>query len=69
MGEVLRKEVICLGDDHFCSFYFNLLCVGETGIGKTTLMESLFNMPLDFQPCNAELSTVELRQKAYGERL
>lgn len=42
-------------------FQFNLMCVGETGTGKTTLIESLFNMKLDFEPCNHELKTVELR--------
>ncbi|PAV77862.1 hypothetical protein WR25_19989 [Diploscapter pachys] len=46
-------------------FQFNLMCVGETGMGKTTLIESLFNMKLDFQPCNNELKTVELRTKTY----
>ena len=43
------------------------MCVGETGMGKTTLIESLFNMKLDFQPCNNELKTVELRTKTYGK--
>uniref|UniRef100_A0A1I7XU60 Septin-type G domain-containing protein n=1 Tax=Heterorhabditis bacteriophora TaxID=37862 RepID=A0A1I7XU60_HETBA len=41
------------------------MCVGETGMGKTTLIESLFNMKLDFEPCNHELKTVELRTKTY----
>ncbi|KAK0406599.1 hypothetical protein QR680_018677 [Steinernema hermaphroditum] len=44
-------------------FQFNMMCVGETGMGKTTLMESLFNMKLEFEPCNHELKTVELRSK------
>uniref|UniRef100_A0A914EEY3 Septin n=1 Tax=Acrobeloides nanus TaxID=290746 RepID=A0A914EEY3_9BILA len=42
-------------------FQFNLLCVGETGMGKTTLIESLFNSKVESQPCNSELKTVELR--------
>ncbi|CAB3397292.1 unnamed protein product [Caenorhabditis bovis] len=46
-------------------FQFNVMCVGETGMGKTTLIESLFNMKLDFEPCNHELKTVELRSKTY----
>ncbi|KAK0406588.1 hypothetical protein QR680_018672 [Steinernema hermaphroditum] len=40
-----------------------MMCVGETGMGKTTLIESLFNMKLEFEPCNHELKTVELRSK------
>ena len=47
-------------------FQFNLMCVGETGIGKTTLIESLFNMKLEFDSCEQELNTVELRSKTYG---
>ena len=43
------------------------MCVGETGIGKTTLIESLFNMKLEFDPCGHELNSVELRSKSYGE--
>ncbi|CAJ0931806.1 unnamed protein product, partial [Mesorhabditis belari] len=46
-------------------FQFNLMCVGETGIGKTTLIESLFNMKLEFDACDQELNTVELRSKTY----
>uniref|UniRef100_A0A158Q5H9 Septin n=1 Tax=Dracunculus medinensis TaxID=318479 RepID=A0A158Q5H9_DRAME len=46
-------------------FQFNLMCVGETGMGKTTLIESLFNMKIEFPPCNSELKTVELLSKTY----
>lgn len=46
-------------------FQFNLMCVGETGMGKTTLIESLFNMKLEFTPCNNELKTVELLSRTY----
>jgi len=51
------------------SFTFNLMCVGETGVGKSTLMESLYNMSLGFQPCDSELDTVKLCQKTYGSFL
>lgn len=42
------------------------MCVGATGIGKTTLIESLFNLKLDFEPCSNELKTVELRSRSIG---
>ena len=45
------------------------MCGGETGTGKTTLIESLFNMKLDFEPCTHELKTVELRTKSYGQKM
>lgn len=50
-------------------FKFNLLCVGETGTGKTTLIESLFNRRVEFEPCGHELRTVELREKTIGGSL
>jgi len=46
-------------------FTFNLMCIGETGIGKSTLMESLFNMNLPFPPCIQEMKTVELRSHTF----
>ncbi|KFD61841.1 hypothetical protein M514_12308 [Trichuris suis] len=44
---------------------FNIMCVGETGIGKSTLMESLFNKSFDMEPCSHELNTVELRERQF----
>ncbi|CDW59019.1 protein unc isoform [Trichuris trichiura] len=44
---------------------FNIMCVGETGIGKSTLMESLFNKSFDMAPCSHELNTVELRERQF----
>uniref|UniRef100_A0A0N5A575 Septin-type G domain-containing protein n=1 Tax=Parastrongyloides trichosuri TaxID=131310 RepID=A0A0N5A575_PARTI len=41
-------------------FQFNILCVGETGIGKTTLIESLFNRKFELEPCSRELKQVNL---------
>jgi len=45
-------------------FQFNVMCVGATGIGKTTLIESLFNLKLDIEPCGNELKTVEMRTRS-----
>jgi len=42
------------------------MCVGATGIGKTTLMESLFNQKLELEHCSNELKTVELRTQCMG---
>uniref|UniRef100_A0A7E4V6W6 Septin-type G domain-containing protein n=1 Tax=Panagrellus redivivus TaxID=6233 RepID=A0A7E4V6W6_PANRE len=53
---------------HYCKkqgFQFNLLCVGTTGSGKTTLMESLFNMKLELEPCDTELKSVELKSQVF----
>ncbi|KRZ15116.1 Septin-8-B, partial [Trichinella zimbabwensis] len=44
---------------------FNIMCVGETGIGKSTLMESLFNQSFELDPCSHELNTVELRERNF----
>lgn len=41
-------------------FQFNILCVGETGIGKTTLVESLFNRKFELEPCSRDLKKVDL---------
>lgn len=31
-------------------FCFNILCVGETGLGKSTLMDTLFNTKVEGEP-------------------
>ena len=31
-------------------FCFNILCVGETGLGKSTLMDTLFNTKVKGEP-------------------
>lgn len=35
-------------------------------MGKTTLIESLFNMKVAFEPCKKELNTVDLITKTFG---
>lgn len=40
-------------------FAFNILCIGETGIGKSTLMDSLFNF-CKFLPLRLWLATYTL---------
>ena len=33
-------------------FTFNIMCIGETGLGKSTLMDSLFNTNFDPSPAS-----------------
>ncbi|NXY21772.1 SEP10 protein, partial [Atrichornis clamosus] len=42
-------------------FCFNILCIGETGIGKTALMNSLFNTNFEASPSAHFLPGVQLR--------
>ncbi|NXA62313.1 SEP10 protein, partial [Mohoua ochrocephala] len=42
-------------------FCFNVLCIGETGIGKSALMSSLFNTNFEDSPSTHFLSSVRLR--------
>ncbi|XP_041902398.1 septin-10-like isoform X2 [Corvus kubaryi] len=42
-------------------FCFNVLCIGETGIGKSALMSSLFNTNFEDAPSTHFLSSVQLR--------
>ncbi|ODM98331.1 Septin-2 [Orchesella cincta] len=46
-------------------FVFNILCVGETGIGKSTLMETLFNTKLDSVPAPHTSPSVTLKSESY----
>ncbi|KAH8024817.1 hypothetical protein HPB51_001231 [Rhipicephalus microplus] len=46
-------------------FHFNILCIGETGIGKSTLMESLFNRSFETTQSPHNLANVVLKPKTF----
>ncbi|XP_053497984.1 septin-8-A-like isoform X3 [Ictalurus furcatus] len=46
-------------------FCFNILCVGETGIGKSTLMNTLFNTIFENEEASHYQSGVYLRPRSY----
>ncbi|RZF33008.1 hypothetical protein LSTR_LSTR006262 [Laodelphax striatellus] len=46
-------------------FIFNILCIGETGLGKSTLMDSLFNTSFESTPSPHNLPTVKLKAHTY----
>merc|ERR1711962_1076692 len=46
-------------------FTFNVMCIGETGLGKSTLMDSLFNTNFDSQPASHKEASVKLRSQTY----
>ncbi|BHF63215.1 Septin-6 [Sparganum proliferum] len=50
-------------------FAFNILCVGETGLGKSTLIETLFNQKFDATPASHDSTEVKLKSTTYGHSL
>ncbi|XP_021401211.1 septin-10 isoform X2 [Lonchura striata] len=46
-------------------FCFNILCIGETGIGKSALVSSLFNTDFEDSPSTHFLSSVRLRAQTF----
>ncbi|EDO37950.1 predicted protein [Nematostella vectensis] len=46
-------------------FAFNILCIGETGIGKSTLMDTLFQTTFEGQPHSHHLPGVQIEHHTY----
>ncbi|XP_072170828.1 septin-11-like [Diadema setosum] len=46
-------------------FAFNILCVGETGLGKSTLMDTLFNTQFENVQASHSLPGVQLKANTY----
>ncbi|XP_065205641.1 septin-2-like [Planococcus citri] len=46
-------------------FVFNILCIGETGLGKSTLMDSLFNTNFESNQAPHTLPNVKLKAHTY----
>ncbi|KAF0303625.1 Septin-2 [Amphibalanus amphitrite] len=46
-------------------FTFNIMCIGETGLGKSTLMDSLFNTNFESSQSPHNLSVVKLKAHTY----
>ena len=46
-------------------FTFNILCIGETGLGKSTLMDTLFNTKFDWEEANHMEPKVRVNKSNY----
>ncbi|XP_071951827.1 septin-11-like isoform X2 [Antedon mediterranea] len=46
-------------------FCFNILCIGETGLGKSTMMDTLFNTQFESSPARHDLPGVEICTKTH----
>jgi len=46
-------------------FTFNIMCIGETGLGKSTLMDSLFNTSFESNQANHREPSVKLNSHTY----
>uniref|UniRef100_UPI00398EFA22 septin-6 isoform X1 n=1 Tax=Pristiophorus japonicus TaxID=55135 RepID=UPI00398EFA22 len=59
MPDQLVNKSVCQG---FC---FNILCVGETGLGKSTLMDTLFNTRFEGDPAAHNQPGVHIKSNSY----
>lgn len=46
-------------------FVFNILCISETGLGKSTLLDSLFNTNFESTPSPHTLPSVKLKAQTF----
>ncbi|XP_061394896.1 septin-2 [Musca vetustissima] len=46
-------------------FVFNVMCIGETGLGKSTMMDTLFNTSFESTPSSHTLPNVKLKAHTY----
>uniref|UniRef100_A0A1B0BTG3 Septin-type G domain-containing protein n=1 Tax=Glossina palpalis gambiensis TaxID=67801 RepID=A0A1B0BTG3_9MUSC len=46
-------------------FVFNVMCIGEISLGKSTLMNTLFNTSFESTPSEHTLHTVKLKAHTY----
>ena len=46
-------------------FTFNVMCIGETGLGKSTLMDTLFNTSFESMPADHKSLDVKLKSRTY----
>ncbi|XP_072127082.1 septin-6 isoform X3 [Mobula birostris] len=59
MPDQLVNKSVCQG------FSFNILCVGETGLGKSTLMDTLFNTKFEGDPAPHNQPGVHIKSNSY----
>lgn len=66
IGNLLQNQVKSSGNGMIIFYqYYLFALLGETGIGKSTLMDSLFNTNFDSNPSPHTLSAVKLKSHTY----